>query len=70
MRFATAIRDFSRRKGGAERYVVDLCTRMAKESHEVHVYAEHWEEETQGNPSPSSEDASIPQESSSSLFCH
>src|SRR4030042_3620976 len=48
MRFATAIRDFSRRKGGEERYVVDLCTRMTKESHEVHVYAEHWEEETKG----------------------
>ena len=48
MRFATAIRDFSRRKGGAERYLVDLCTRMAKEGHEVHVYAEHWEEEVQG----------------------
>src|SRR4030042_2121906 len=48
MRFATAIRDFSRRKGGAERYVVDLCTRMAKEGHEVHVYAEHWEEEAKG----------------------
>ncbi|MBM4348316.1 MAG: glycosyltransferase family 4 protein [Deltaproteobacteria bacterium] len=48
IRFATAIHDFSRRKGGAERYVVDLCTRMAKEGHEVHVYAEHWEEEVQG----------------------
>jgi UDP-glucose:(heptosyl)LPS alpha-1,3-glucosyltransferase len=40
MRFATAILNFSRRKGGAERYLVDLCTRMAKEGHEVHVYAE------------------------------
>ncbi|MDI6764003.1 MAG: glycosyltransferase family 4 protein [Thermodesulfobacteriota bacterium] len=48
IRFATAIRNFSRRKGGAERYIVDLCTRMAKEGHEVHVYAEHWEEEVQG----------------------
>jgi len=48
MKFATAIHDFSRRKGGAERYVVDLCTRMAKEGHEVHVYAEHWEKEAQG----------------------
>jgi len=48
MKFATAILDFSRRRGGAERYVVDLCTRMAKEGHEVHVYAEHWEEEGQG----------------------
>lgn len=48
MKFATAILHFSKRKGGAERYVVDLCTRMAKEGHEVHVYAEHWEEEVQG----------------------
>ena len=48
MKFATAIFDFSRRRGGAERYVVDLCTRMAKEGHEVHVYAEHWEEDVQG----------------------
>jgi UDP-glucose:(heptosyl)LPS alpha-1,3-glucosyltransferase len=48
LRFATAIPDFSRRKGGAERYLVDLCTRMASEDFEVHVYAEHWEEEVQG----------------------
>jgi UDP-glucose:(heptosyl)LPS alpha-1,3-glucosyltransferase len=48
LRFATAIRDFSRRKGGAERYLVDLCTRMASEDFEVHVYAEHWEEEVEG----------------------
>ncbi|MDI7259837.1 MAG: glycosyltransferase family 4 protein [Thermodesulfobacteriota bacterium] len=48
MKFATAILTFSRRKGGAERYLVDLSTRMAEEGHEVHVYAEHWEEEAQG----------------------
>ena len=48
LRFATAIPDFSKKKGGAERYVVDLCTRMAKEDFEVHVYAEHWEEEVEG----------------------
>ena len=48
MRFATAIRDFSRSKGGAERYVVDLCSRMAKEGFEVHVYAEKWDEEIVG----------------------
>jgi UDP-glucose:(heptosyl)LPS alpha-1,3-glucosyltransferase len=48
IRFATAIRDFSRRKGGAERYLVDLCARMASEDFEVHVYAEHWEEEIEG----------------------
>ncbi|MBM4307476.1 MAG: glycosyltransferase family 4 protein [Deltaproteobacteria bacterium] len=48
MRFATAIHDFSRSKGGAERYLVDLCSRMTEEGHEVHVYAEQWEEEIQG----------------------
>jgi UDP-glucose:(heptosyl)LPS alpha-1,3-glucosyltransferase len=48
MRFATAIHNFSRSKGGAERYLVDLCSRMAKEGHEVHVYAEQWEERIQG----------------------
>ena len=48
LRFATAIREFSRRKGGAERYLVDLCTRMASEDFEVHVYAEKWENEEGG----------------------
>jgi UDP-glucose:(heptosyl)LPS alpha-1,3-glucosyltransferase len=48
IRFATAIPDFSKRKGGAERYLVDLCARMASEDFEVHVYAEHWEEEVKG----------------------
>ena len=45
LRFATAILDFSKRKGGAERYLVDLCTRMAAEDYEVHVYTEKWDEE-------------------------
>jgi len=48
LRFATAIPDFSRRKGGAERYLVDLCNRMASEDFEVHLYAEHWDEENRG----------------------
>jgi UDP-glucose:(heptosyl)LPS alpha-1,3-glucosyltransferase len=48
IRFATAILDFSKRKGGAERYLVDLCTQMASEDFEVHVYAEHWDEEACG----------------------
>lgn len=48
MRFATAILNFSRRKGGAERYLVDLCTRMSNEGHDVHVYAEDWEENLPG----------------------
>ena len=45
IRFATAIRDFSKKKGGAEIYLVDLCTRMAREDFEVHVFTEHWEDE-------------------------
>ena len=48
LRFATAIPDFSKKKGGAERYLVDLCERMAGENYEVNVYAEHWDEEIQG----------------------
>jgi len=45
IRFATAILDFSKRKGGAERYLVDLCTRMVDEGFEVHVYTRHWDED-------------------------
>ncbi|HUL29356.1 MAG TPA: glycosyltransferase family 4 protein [Thermodesulfobacteriota bacterium] len=48
IRFAIGLRDFSTRRGGAERYLVDLCTRMANEGHEVHVYAERREEESPG----------------------
>jgi len=48
IKFATAIRNFSRRKGGAERYLVDLCTRMVDEGFEVHVYTAHWDEEVPG----------------------
>ncbi len=44
IRFATAIRNFSMKKGGAERYLVDLCKRMASEGYEVHVFAEDWDE--------------------------
>jgi UDP-glucose:(heptosyl)LPS alpha-1,3-glucosyltransferase len=43
--FATGIPVFSRQRGGAERYVVDLCTRMAHEGYDVHVYTEEWAEE-------------------------
>jgi UDP-glucose:(heptosyl)LPS alpha-1,3-glucosyltransferase len=46
MKFATAILAFSKQKGGAERYLVDLCHRMAEEGHEVHVYAENWDRES------------------------
>ncbi len=45
MRFAIGLREFSRKKGGAERYLIDLCKRMAAEGHEIHVYAEHHDEE-------------------------
>jgi UDP-glucose:(heptosyl)LPS alpha-1,3-glucosyltransferase len=48
MRFATAILNFSKKMGGAESYLVDLCTQMAKEGDEVHVYTERWDEEPQG----------------------
>jgi UDP-glucose:(heptosyl)LPS alpha-1,3-glucosyltransferase len=44
IRFATAILNFSKKKGGAERYLADLCNRMIDEGFEVHVYAEHWDE--------------------------
>ena len=44
MRFATAILNFSPQRGGAERYLVDLCARLAQEGYEVHVYAEDWKE--------------------------
>ena len=47
IRFAMGLRDFSKKRGGAERYLVDLCNRMATEGFEVHVYAEHWDEEDQ-----------------------
>jgi len=40
IRFAIGLRDFSRKRGGAERYLVDLCTQMTAEGYEVHVYAE------------------------------
>jgi UDP-glucose:(heptosyl)LPS alpha-1,3-glucosyltransferase len=45
IRFAIGILDFSKKKGGAERYLVDLCTRMAAEGHEVHIYTEHHDED-------------------------
>lgn len=48
IRFATAILDFSIRKGGAERYLIDLCNRMVKDGYEVHVYSERWDEEFPG----------------------
>ena len=48
IKFAIGLREFSKKKGGAERYLVDLCTRMVAEGHEVHVYAEHHDEVDSG----------------------
>ena len=45
IRFATAILDFSRRKGGAEGYLIGLCKRLVNEGDEAHVYAEGWDGE-------------------------
>jgi UDP-glucose:(heptosyl)LPS alpha-1,3-glucosyltransferase len=45
IRFAIGFRNFSREKGGAERYLVDLCARLADEGYEVHVFAEKFGEE-------------------------
>jgi UDP-glucose:(heptosyl)LPS alpha-1,3-glucosyltransferase len=45
IRFAIGLRDFSKEKGGAERYLVDLCVRLAEEGYEVHVFAEKFGEE-------------------------
>jgi UDP-glucose:(heptosyl)LPS alpha-1,3-glucosyltransferase len=45
IRFAIGIQNFSRRRGGAERYLFDLCSRMAGEGYDVHVYSERWQEE-------------------------
>jgi UDP-glucose:(heptosyl)LPS alpha-1,3-glucosyltransferase len=45
IRFATAIRQFSKERGGMERYLVELCHQMAEEGFEVHVYTERWNEE-------------------------
>jgi UDP-glucose:(heptosyl)LPS alpha-1,3-glucosyltransferase len=45
IRFAIGLRDFSREKGGAERYLVDLCAWLADEGYEVHVFAEKFGEE-------------------------
>lgn len=45
IRVAIGIRDFSKKRGGAEGYLVGLCTRMATEGHEIHIYAEHYDEE-------------------------
>lgn len=45
VRFAIGLLDFSKKRGGAERYLIDLCVRMAVEGYEVHVYAERYDVE-------------------------
>src|SRR4030042_6145125 len=45
IRFAIGFRNFSREKGGAERYLVDLCVQLADKGYEVHVFAEKFGEE-------------------------
>ena len=45
IRFAIGIQNFSQKKGGAERYLIDLCCRMAAEGYEVHVFTEGWQVE-------------------------
>lgn len=47
-RFAVAIPVFSSRKGGAERYLVNLVKGLIEEGYEVHVYAESWEDRVEG----------------------
>ena len=48
IKFAIGIKEFSQKKGGAERYLIDLCRRMAAEGYEVHVFAEDWQEQDPG----------------------
>lgn len=47
-RFATAIPIFSSRRGGAERYLVNLAMDLIDKGYDVHIYAERWEEAMEG----------------------
>ncbi|MCK5551979.1 MAG: glycosyltransferase, partial [Deltaproteobacteria bacterium] len=44
MRIALSIDTFSRTKGGAERYLVDLAQKLSHDGHEVHIFASRWDE--------------------------
>jgi UDP-glucose:(heptosyl)LPS alpha-1,3-glucosyltransferase len=44
MRIALSIDTFSRTKGGAEQYLVDLAQRLSHHGHEVHIFASRWDE--------------------------
>jgi UDP-glucose:(heptosyl)LPS alpha-1,3-glucosyltransferase len=48
MKIALGIRDFSPSRGGAERYLVDLMQFLAREGHEVHVFAHRFDESIEG----------------------
>ena len=48
IQFGIGILEFSRKRGGAEKYLVDLCAQLARENYEVHVYAGRWDEEGGG----------------------
>ena len=43
MKIALVIKDYSLKKGGLERYVVNLCKELKKAGHEVHVLANYWD---------------------------
>ena len=44
MKIALSIDTFSRTKGGAEQYLVDLAQRLSHHGHEVHIFASRWDE--------------------------
>lgn len=44
MKVALSIDTFSRTKGGAERYLVDLAQRLSHQGHEVHIFTSRWDE--------------------------
>ena len=48
MRIALSIDTFSRTKGGAEQYLVDLAQRLFHHGHEVHIFASQWDEKGDG----------------------
>jgi UDP-glucose:(heptosyl)LPS alpha-1,3-glucosyltransferase len=44
MKIALIIKTFSLRKGGAERYAVRLAEALRREDHEVHIFADQWDD--------------------------
>ncbi len=45
MKIAVVVKEHQERKGGLERYAVNLTKGLARAGHEVHVYAAAWDEE-------------------------